>query len=365
MSKVHKNKFAVLLIAIVLTLVPALSACTCSEPAVKEPAPVEKESSVKEEATEEAAAGLSFEAAQYVNTEYGFSVKYPKDWKEVSGEGWPEAAFYAAAPGQVPILGVGVQDVEDEAATFADVLTALSEAAGESGIEIVSEVKTTLADGTPAAGAVVKWTVQGFPGDTFVLGAIKDNRWVIVTVTTISLLAPYDEALFSEIAHTLQLVLPPRVYSPKAGTIAVEPAHISCSWRDVMDVPITFTGAGWPANELVTIELVIPPGVSAPGLDRAHGEDSVAIASATADGDGNLEVKWPNSQKAIWLLRSRIGFSQVPGWRALSYSRVNPLPGGRYTVRARAEAPAPDTIPTIWDLRPDIVATTTWYLRLR
>jgi hypothetical protein len=32
----------------------------------------------------------------------------------------------------------------------------------------------------------------------------KDGKWIIVAITTASLLAKYDEALFSEIAHTLQ-----------------------------------------------------------------------------------------------------------------------------------------------------------------
>jgi hypothetical protein len=35
-------------------------------------------------------------------------------------------------------------------------------------------------------------------------GVNKDNKWIIVTVTTVPLFTPYDEALFLEIAHTLQ-----------------------------------------------------------------------------------------------------------------------------------------------------------------
>ena len=311
------------------------------------------------ELSEEQPGELSFTAAQYVNTRYGFSVKYPKDWKEVPAEGWPEAVFYVAAPAQVPVLGVAVQDVENEAAPFADVLTAAAKAAGASGLEIVSETETTLIDGTPVAEAVVKWTVQRLPADTFAVGATKDDKWVIVTITTVSLLAPYDEALFAEIARTLQLVLPPSAYPPKAGTIAVEPARISCPYSAVMDIPIRFTGTDWPANELVIIDLVMPRGVWAPGLDRESDEDSVSIASATADADGDFEVKWPNCQKATWLLRSRIpsAWERVPAY---------PLPGGRYEIKARGVGPASSTTATIiWDSRPDTVATTTWDLRLR
>ena len=344
-GKICTNKLIILFVAMVLVPVLALPACTCSEPTVEEPAPVEEETSVKEEAAEEAVAELSFEAAEYVNTDYGFSVKYPKDWKELSGEGWPEALFYAGAPSQVPVLGVAVQDVDDEAATFADVLTALSQATGDSRIEIVSETETTLADGTPAAEAVVKWAVQGFPGDTFALGAVKDDRWVIVTITTVSLLAPYNEALFAEIAHTLQLDLPPSAYPPKAGTIAVQPARLDTTWLAVKSIPIRFIGSGWPANEVVTIELVIPPGVDMPGL--APDEDSVSIAYATADGDGNFKAVMESVTKANCLLRTYWLPTLMPAPKT-----INPLPSGRYTIRAVG-------------LHPDTVATTTWYVRLR
>jgi roadblock/LC7 domain-containing protein len=40
--------------------------------------------------------------------------------------------------------------------------------------------------------------------DVFCLGVMKDNKWIIVTVATVGLLAKYDEAKFSEIAHTLE-----------------------------------------------------------------------------------------------------------------------------------------------------------------
>jgi hypothetical protein len=51
---------------------------------------------------------------------------------------------------------------------------------------------------------VVKWKVQNFGADTFALGVKKGDKWIIVAITTVSLLAKYDEALFSEVAHTLQ-----------------------------------------------------------------------------------------------------------------------------------------------------------------
>jgi len=90
-----------------------------------------------------------------------------------------------------------------EGVDFADAVTAALQGPG-SNIEIVSQSEVTLADGTPATVAKVSLDIQGFAGDCYVLGAQSGDKWAIVSVMTVSMLAPYDEALFSEIAHTLQ-----------------------------------------------------------------------------------------------------------------------------------------------------------------
>ena len=139
----------------------------------------------------------SFKAAEYANAEYGFSIKYPANWAEQESE---TATYVAASPAQVPVVIVQIVD----GATFADALNAGYSASGFSEIEVTSESETTLADGTPATEAVTTYMIpQGFPADAFSLGVQADGKWVVVTVMTVSVLAPYDEALFSEIAHTL------------------------------------------------------------------------------------------------------------------------------------------------------------------
>lgn len=154
----------------------------------------------KEEVTKPpAAGGLSFEAAEYVNAEYGFSIKYPADW----AQGQPVGAqvFTAAASAKVPVITVSVR----EAATFTAALKAGLEESGGSNITIWPEKQTKLADGTEAIIAKADWTVKaGYPGETFALGVQKGGKWIVATVTTVALLVPYDEAKFSEIANTLQ-----------------------------------------------------------------------------------------------------------------------------------------------------------------
>jgi len=202
-----KYKFAVLFIAVLLVLGLTLPACTCQKPTETEgpSAPPEQQTETEgpsvppeQQAETEKPPACSFEATECVNTDYGFSVKYPKEWLQQPSEE-PTTVFYAAAEKRVPALSISVLG----GATFAEALTAVLSLAG-SNIKIVTERATTLADGTPASEGVVKWKVQGFGADTFALGVQEGDKWVIVSITTVSLLSKYNEALFSEIAHTLE-----------------------------------------------------------------------------------------------------------------------------------------------------------------
>ena len=164
---------------------------------------------------------------------------------------------------------------------------------------------------------------------------------------------------------------PPPPPAPPAGTIAVDPAQIGYAtiyamWPPVaaalgfpeaavpvmnpaialLGLPIKFTGSGWPADELITIDLVYPADVEIKGLDRARGEDSVGIAMATADASGSFEVTMESIPKINWLMRA--------DWKpivAADWATVNPIPAGTYTLRAVG-------------LDPRSVATTTWDLGL-
>ena len=194
----RKYKFAVLLIAVLLVLGLTLPACTCQKPTETEKPPA----TPGQQAETEKPPALSFEAAEYVNTDYGFSVKYPKDWKETTAISGPGVLFVAQAPAQVPVLIVNVA----EGATLTDAVTAAVEGAGGSDVTIKSQSETTLADGTKATQGTGKYKHPMAPMaiDAFVLGVKKDNKWIIVTVATVGLLAKFDEAKFSEIAHTLE-----------------------------------------------------------------------------------------------------------------------------------------------------------------
>ena len=144
--------------------------------------------------------GLSFEAAEYSNQDYGFYLKYPKDWKVNPGRIKGDTVFFAADAAQVPAVSVSVK----EAASFTEALRLGLEAAEGTGINLGTEKEVTLVDGSKATAVKVDWKVMGYPGESYAVGVKKDNKWIIVNVTTVTLLSPYDEALFSEITNTLQ-----------------------------------------------------------------------------------------------------------------------------------------------------------------
>ena len=145
---------------------------------------------------------------------------------------------------------------------------------------------------------------------------------------------------------------PPPPPAPAAGTIAVNRAEIDYAMLEalwpgfaqaiglseeavqamnpvvsILALPVKFTGSGWPANELVSIELVLPAGVTVAGL--MPGEDSIGIAFATPDAAGDFEATLEPIAKLNWLLRSEWTKDMKP-----DLMTVDPLPPGTYTIKA-------------------------------
>lgn len=149
------------------------------------------------------AGGLSFEAAEYTNAELGFSIKYPKNWTKVPEEVKGNIVFYAKGGDRVPVLAVSIR----EGATLADAVNAALAESGGSNIKIEGEKEVTLADGSKATEAKIKWKNPASPltVETYGMGVQKDNKWILVTINTVPMLADYDAKKFSEIGHSLQL----------------------------------------------------------------------------------------------------------------------------------------------------------------
>jgi len=156
----------------------------------------------EEEAAPEEGA-LSFEAATYTNEEYGFSVQYPDNWVER-----PElvvetivASFGVSA--FVPGMSISVRDADEPLSV--NVIIAAYEDEGNENVEVLSPLtETTLADGTPATEYKIGYkAASGYDILAFALSVDKDGKRIRAYAWTIDMFSTYDEALFSEIAHTL------------------------------------------------------------------------------------------------------------------------------------------------------------------
>ncbi len=165
----------------------------------------EEEEEVAEE-EEEAAVELTFDPAEYVNEEYGFSVKHLSGWF-IEPEEPVEAptVYWRADPtyGTIPAISVSVRDVE-EGLSIADVIAADREEAGDTDWELKSETESTTADGSPATYIVgYFFSATGYDIDCAFLGVEKDGKLIIVMVYTVNAFKPFSEEQMSEVVHTL------------------------------------------------------------------------------------------------------------------------------------------------------------------
>ncbi|MDZ4131522.1 MAG: hypothetical protein U1E11_00145 [Dethiobacteria bacterium] len=200
MTKAKQMIFVLILMSLLLVL--SMAGCASETPAVEPEAPV-VETETPEEEPEPEPVELSFEPSEYVNAEYGFSVQYPAEWGANPISEPSTIVLYAVAEDAVPLIFVNVY----EAATIEDARNGAIGAAEGSKVNIDSQEDTRLADGTGATLAIFKFKHPAAPLalDAIALGTQKDGKWITVTVATLGVLASFDEVLFSEIVHTLQV----------------------------------------------------------------------------------------------------------------------------------------------------------------
>jgi hypothetical protein len=210
-------KFVTILMVMLLVLGLALVACKAPAETVTPPAPPAATPPAATPPAETvtppappaatppaAAVATSYPAATYTNDTYGFSIQYPKDWvarPELVTNPEHLAAF--GVSGFVP--GVVLYAYEADAPESKDWIVASLVKVGNVSPKVTSDIKEeTLADGTKAytykAGYI---SATGYEIASYFLDADKDGKRIRVNVFTIDAFAPYDEKLFSEIAHTL------------------------------------------------------------------------------------------------------------------------------------------------------------------
>ncbi|MBW1690332.1 MAG: hypothetical protein JRI71_07415 [Deltaproteobacteria bacterium] len=112
---------------------------------------------------------------------------------------------------------------------------------------------------------------------------------------------------------------------PKA-TLEVIPAETYLS-PALIKKPISFKGSGFQPKEMVSVEMILPPGLKMKGVQE--GEDVVGIAFATADDKGNFTAAMAPTATLNWLF-------QV-GWTPLlkpNFKEAKPIPPGVYRITA-------------------------------
>jgi len=111
---------------------------------------------------------------------------------------------------------------------------------------------------------------------------------------------------------------------PKA-TLEITPAEAFLS-PALFKKPVTFKGSGFQPKEMISVEMVLPPGLKMKGIKE--GED-VGIAFATADENGNFTAAMAPTATLNW-------FFQV-GWTPLlrpNFKAAKPIPPGVYKINA-------------------------------
>ena len=148
-------------------------------------------------ATPPAGGKLPFEAAEYSNAEYGFSIKYPKDWQVAPPS---KTLITAQKGGLVPAMFVGAVDGAD----FAEAVSNTLKLADGTDIKVGAVSEVTLADGSKGSKAGIEATLKGFPAKGLAIGAKPGAKWIVCAVGTVEMLAPYDEVLFTAIGTSIQ-----------------------------------------------------------------------------------------------------------------------------------------------------------------
>lgn len=193
------HKLVVVFMGLLLVSGLALAACTTTE-TVTPPQPSESEEPA---ATSSEPGQPAVEAKTYTNSEYGFSVQYPTEWEERTEliNDTVVAAF--GIPAFVPGMSISVADAD--APLTADWIVAQTNSLPDtSSGEVTSEIEpTTLDDGTEAFQYTLEYKYQVYDIKAFGVAADKDGKRIRAFVWTIDAVSPYDEATFSEIAHTL------------------------------------------------------------------------------------------------------------------------------------------------------------------
>ena len=150
----------------------------------------------------EAAAAEAARPAIYTNSDYGFSFEYPKGWAEkTSGLGPGVILRIGEGMYYIPAVRVIIRD-ESEGATLEEVFTThLTEDGGKT-IDTFTASDITI-NGTEFTQAEVAYSGGYGTYDGLIIGAVKDGKWIIIEIYTLSSYPSSDESIKTDIINSV------------------------------------------------------------------------------------------------------------------------------------------------------------------
>jgi len=154
------------------------------------------ESQVEELPGREPVQATSFVAKEVRNEGYGFSLKHPADWTDITRT----QLYEAIAPSQTSGLFVSAWDFSWEERFY----VVLSVMLTEEPVEVLAVGDTVLEDNSVAAIVEYNATILGSRMHCYSLGVRKGEQWIAVNLCNNDQYGLFRRDIFEEIAHTLR-----------------------------------------------------------------------------------------------------------------------------------------------------------------
>ena len=152
---------------------------------------------------------------------------------------------------------------------------------------------------------------------------MKKFSWFLFLVMIVSLLGACQSAPTKDLTVG-SLPIPPA--SPEPQTLKVTLPTTLPAMMSILRTRIYFSGEGYQPNEIVVVEMDVPPGVEIPAVKPG---EPVGVAFANADDKGNFTANVEAGTKIQTFLRGTILPTLAPDPKSF-----NPIPHGIYTFRS-------------------------------
>ena len=152
---------------------------------------------------------------------------------------------------------------------------------------------------------------------------MKKLSWMLFLVMIVSLLGACQSTPPKDMTVGT-LPVPPA--SPAPQTLKVTLPTTLPAMLSILRTRIFFSGEGYQPNEIVVVEMDVPPGVEIPAVKPG---ESVGVAFANADEKGNFTANVEAGTKIQTFLRGTILPTLAPDPKSFK-----PIPHGVYTFRS-------------------------------